>query len=95
MPEIQYRPCPVCGSKAQSARAGWVTCQNMSCYLFAYGLPIAAWQSRPLEDALQEKLNLAEVKLAKYERKEVRAETISVKEDRERPAIFSTKNEEE
>lgn len=74
MPTTELRRCPSCGSTGFVQRVGFVNCTNITCYLFKFGLPEHEWQTRPLEDALQMKLDVAESKIARLEKKNQAAE---------------------
>lgn len=54
---MELKPCPFCGSKAIEADNEIVYCSGLECIVSF--IKKEQWQSRPLEDALQRKLEIA------------------------------------
>ena len=52
----EVKLCPLCG-KAGDCQNGWVHCSSNECFLFYTTIELRAWQNRPLEDALEEKID--------------------------------------
>lgn len=61
------KKCPFCGSEAKVDGFGSVECSNiMSCAASDLAMHYANWNRRPIEDALQAKLDQATEDMAKY-----------------------------
>lgn len=53
----QLRACPLCGQPAQSQIFDrYAGCNNKACELYGKNIPMWAWQSRPLESALNDQI---------------------------------------
>ena len=65
----ELKACPLCASSAESYHAGWggrrelfVACSSQKCPLYVVTAEPAAWNTRPIEDALLARAEKAEVK---------------------------------
>jgi hypothetical protein len=61
MTDTQLKPCPFCGAAGVKSRQGYYTCSNDHCNLVTMS---DGWNYRPIEDALQARIEELELILA-------------------------------
>ncbi len=58
--QVKLKKCPFCGNEIiLTDDITKATCTKMSCFMMAHWLPVDKCNIRPLEDELQEELNIA------------------------------------
>lgn len=66
----ELKPCPFCGVATDfiDVNTGEIVpaCKNIRCLVIASALTVEAWNTRPLEDALQARITELEKQLQSY-----------------------------